>query len=313
MEKKLFVILIGLLLGAILISCNLSNLLNEQKGVQSSSIPLDKAIVGQWKLQSCEYKTSSGETGQDNSNSNIEFRESGQFLIMQRPLKNQNGFWYCGTWSYDGDRIVLGSTIAPCNCEEVKRAFFDDTIRKTGDRQMAQEIASGMCEPGAVAEYLWESTDFSVSGDTLNLVATPGSSIRQASGWEELRMVFKKVAEEPPKNDNPDKLIATKKMTATFIGFQQGDYLYAVVKSENGQEMAFMGGYSGESCFLANNKNETFTVIYDEMEIFLPEAGSYIPENIIKSIQTTSGKIWQKGKSDGNDCSQLIESHLIAQ
>lgn len=113
---------------------------------------------------------------------------------------------------------------------------------------------------------------------------------------------------------HPDKLVETKTMTGHLIGFQQGDYLHALIKTSEGRTEDFF--LNGEECFLALNKNEKITVRYDVVSRYFSEGGGYYPAQIMRSLQAKGQdyRAWQKSSKESDiDCSELIEKYTISE
>lgn len=93
----------------------------------------------------------------------------------------------------------------------------------------------------------------------------------------------------------PDRIIKTSKLQGYLDGFVAGDYHYAIIKSQNGKKYQFLVK-GNEDCFLDKNRKVKLWVEYQKVEHYFPEASSYQPVIIIKSIRTpkTTWKQWQR-------------------
>lgn len=76
--------------------------------------------------------------------------------------------------------------------------------------------------------------------------------------------------------DKTEKVKATKTITGKFVGFESGDYLHAVIKDSKGEEVDFFIGGLGLDFFLATHANKTGTFTYQEVEVYMEEAGGRI-------------------------------------
>ena len=115
---------------------------------------------------------------------------------------------------------------------------------------------------------------------------------------------------------HPDKKLESKKVTGRLLGYQEGDYAHASVRTERGGEQSFF--VDDEICFLALNREEVLVIEYDEIERFFPEGGGYFPANIIQSITTRAGeKHWIRNKSvkptaaEQKKCSRVLRITFI--
>jgi len=96
----------------------------------------------------------------------------------------------------------------------------------------------------------------------------------------------------------PDKLISTKTITGEFVGFQEGDYLHAIVRTAKGEIIGFFT--NGEECFLASNKDKKLIISYNMVKHYFPEGGDYFPASFITNIKTSDQKTtsWTKSTKD---------------
>lgn len=76
--------------------------------------------------------------------------------------------------------------------------------------------------------------------------------------------------------DKSEKVKSTKTITGKFVAFESGDYLHAVIKDSKGEEVSFFIGGVGMDFFLATHAKKTGTFTYQEVEVYMEEAGGRI-------------------------------------
>ena len=74
-------------------------------------------------------------------------------------------------------------------------------------------------------------------------------------------------AEQPP-----ETVRETKNLTGTFVGFEAGDYLHAVVRQTDGKTTSFFLD-RGMEIFLLDHKNQPLELTYQVVDTYIPEAG----------------------------------------
>ncbi|WP_310415603.1 hypothetical protein, partial [Chamaesiphon sp. OTE_8_metabat_110] len=82
----------------------------------------------------------------------------------------------------------------------------------------------------------------------------------------------------------PDKIIASKTITGYFTNFVWGDYFYAVIATNRGNQTFLVD--RDEDCFLAYHQKVRLKIRYDRLQRYIPQAGSYQPIDVIRNIQT---------------------------
>jgi hypothetical protein len=94
---------------------------------------------------------------------------------------------------------------------------------------------------------------------------------------------------------HPDRIVTSKKLVGRFSEFIWGDYLYAKIRAQTGEEISFMMD-KNESCFLAEYKETQLTIAYDAIERYIRQAGGYHRVNIIRAIETDGTNLakWQR-------------------
>ncbi len=71
----------------------------------------------------------------------------------------------------------------------------------------------------------------------------------------------------------PDRVRETKTITGSFVGFEAGDYLHAIVKRSNGERLSFFLMKPGIEYFLVLRKDEPLELTYQVVDTYIPEAG----------------------------------------
>jgi len=114
----------------------------------------------------------------------------------------------------------------------------------------------------------------------------------------------------------PDKRLGAVRVTGRLIGYQEGDYAHAIVRTERGGEQSFF--IDDEICFLASNRMELLAISYEEIERFFPEGRGYFPASVIRSISTMPGKQrWLREMSakptaaEQKQCARILRTTLV--
>ena len=71
----------------------------------------------------------------------------------------------------------------------------------------------------------------------------------------------------------PDRVRETQTITASFVGFEVGDYLHAIVRRPNGARVSFFLKPPGIEYFLVLRKDEPLTLTYQVVDTYIPEVG----------------------------------------
>ena len=102
-----------------------------------------------------------------------------------------------------------------------------------------------------------------------------------------------RLAERPAAH--PDRLVASKTLTGRFSTFVWGDYLYAKVRAETGEELLFRIERN-ENCFLAEHRAAQLAIAYKVVERFIPQSGKYHSVNLIQGIKTEQADLatWER-------------------
>ncbi len=89
---------------------------------------------------------------------------------------------------------------------------------------------------------------------------------------------------------------ATKTVRGTFLGFEVGDYVHAVIKDTKGQERSFYIGGPGLDFYLAKNVKKSGTFTFQVVNCFIEEAGGRMDIERMKSarIGSQSSEAWWK-------------------
>jgi len=166
----------------------------------------EEVLIGKWVMKSCSYKTADGQTGTDMSMPiTMEFRRDGKYLIFCDFSQQSGGptsLWECGSWTFPEAVVTLSDNIAPCNCEEARNAAFNDIMKGTGDRRMAEDAARRACDP-TTNELLGLDLDFSLNGNLLVVAAKADKMARELVGWTEITRTFEKVASDTASTESP--------------------------------------------------------------------------------------------------------------
>lgn len=93
-------------------------------------------------------------------------------------------------------------------------------------------------------------------------------------------------AQQKQKTDNKKDVVkATKTMKATFVGFETGDYIHAILKNAKGEEVTMFLGSPGVDFFLALHVNRPLTITYQEVSSYIEEAGGRMDIERISSAR----------------------------
>lgn len=89
---------------------------------------------------------------------------------------------------------------------------------------------------------------------------------------------------------HPDKIKKTKYVTGKLAGFEQGDYIHALVKPAKGEDLSFfIGGPESLSFFLAAHQGQQVKITYQEVSSWIEEAGGYTDIERVTAARTTAG------------------------
>lgn len=92
-----------------------------------------------------------------------------------------------------------------------------------------------------------------------------------------------------------DKVIATKSITASYVGAEIGDYNHAIFRTSDGKEIDFW--CSGEMVeFLDPYKGKQFGITYQITDRYIPEASKVQRIEVIKDakVGNHSFSAWKK-------------------
>ena len=89
---------------------------------------------------------------------------------------------------------------------------------------------------------------------------------------------------------------ATKTVRGTFLGFEVGDYVHAVIKDSKGQRRSFYIGGAGVDLYLSNHVKKSGTFTYQLVNCFMEEAGGRVDIERLQSakIGAQSSVTWWK-------------------
>lgn len=94
-----------------------------------------------------------------------------------------------------------------------------------------------------------------------------------------------------------DKVIATKSVTASYVGAEIGDYNHAIFRTGDGKEIDFW--CSGEMVeFLNKYKGKKIDITYEVTDTYIPEARRVQRIEVIKDakVENQSFSAWKKKK-----------------
>ncbi|MFP5284569.1 MAG: hypothetical protein ACLGI9_02415 [Thermoanaerobaculia bacterium] len=80
------------------------------------------------------------------------------------------------------------------------------------------------------------------------------------------------ISAEPSPEPAPATIRETKSLTGTFLGFEAGDYLHAVIRQPDGKTASFFLE-RGMELFLVDHRNEPLELTYQVVDTDVPEAG----------------------------------------
>lgn len=114
-------------------------------------------------------------------------------------------------------------------------------------------------------------------------------------------------------NSFNDKLLGSGQLQGQLLGFQQGDYIHAVVRSDEGKIIDFFVGIE-DGCFLAINKDNGLHIEYNNIERYFPEGQAYYPASVITEVKSADSDLssWQNQfnlQRDLKGCEDLIEKY----
>ena len=92
-----------------------------------------------------------------------------------------------------------------------------------------------------------------------------------------------------------DKVIATKSITASYVGAEIGDYNHAIFRTSDGKEIDFW--CSGEMVeFLTRYKRKQINITYQVIDTYIPEARGVQRIEVIKDakVGNQSFSTWKK-------------------
>jgi hypothetical protein len=101
----------------------------------------------------------------------------------------------------------------------------------------------------------------------------------------------------PSAQEPQDKVIATKSITASYVGAEIGDYNHAIFRTSDGKEVDFW--CSGEMIeFLNKYKGKQIDITYQITDTYIPEARGVQRIEVIKDakVENQSFSTWKKKK-----------------
>ena len=88
---------------------------------------------------------------------------------------------------------------------------------------------------------------------------------------------------------HPDKVRETKTIQGSFVSFEVGDYLHAMIRKSDGQKETFFLIKPGMEYFLVMHKGEPLALTYQIVDTYIPEAGGM--ETIKRLISAKAGNL----------------------
>ena len=98
---------------------------------------------------------------------------------------------------------------------------------------------------------------------------------------------------------SPETVRETKSLTGTFLGFEAGDYLHAVIRQPDGQTSSFFLE-RGMEIFLVDHRNEPLELTYQVVDTDVPEAGGVMTIERLSAIRAggqTFADWWKTAES----------------
>ena len=110
-----------------------------------------------------------------------------------------------------------------------------------------------------------------------------------------------------------DRVLDSGQLQGQLLGFQQGDYIHALVRSDQGKIMNFFVGLQ-DGCFLALNRDNDLHIEYDNIERYFPEGQGFYPASVITEAKTADSDLssWLQEfdlQRDLESCEDLIEKY----
>lgn len=104
-----------------------------------------------------------------------------------------------------------------------------------------------------------------------------------------------------------DVVLKTRMVRGTFVGFEVGDYVHAIVKGKDGNERSFFIGSPGLDYYLATKLDQEGSFTYQVVDSYIPEAGGRMrTERMIEAkVGKTGSKRWWKAKKAANTLEAL--------
>jgi hypothetical protein len=110
---------------------------------------------------------------------------------------------------------------------------------------------------------------------------------------------------------HPERVRETKTLKGSFVHFELGDYLHAIIRKADGQTMSFFLIKPGMEYFLVLHKNEPLVLTYQIVDTYIPEAGGM--ERIKRLVTAKAGNltysVWWKTIRTNFTMAQLGEKY----
>lgn len=88
-----------------------------------------------------------------------------------------------------------------------------------------------------------------------------------------------------PQHRIPDKVNSTRTLNGQFVGFEQGDYLHAVLRLKNGTTQSFFLNQPGMEYFLVTRRGQKMHCVYEVVDSYVQEAGGVVTMERLTAVQ----------------------------
>lgn len=106
-------------------------------------------------------------------------------------------------------------------------------------------------------------------------------------------------------------VLRTRYVSGTFLGFETGDYVHAIVKTGKSKERSFFIGGAGVDYFLATHVGERGTFTYEVVDSHIPEAGGRMrTERLVRAkFGSASSTSWWKRQTAAKPLEDLEKEY----
>ena len=108
-----------------------------------------------------------------------------------------------------------------------------------------------------------------------------------------------------------ERVLATKYITGTTVGFEMGDYQHVEILLTNGKKMSFFIFKPGLDFFLAVHKESKLQLTYEIANVNIPESGGLMKVERLVSAKagTVTYENWWKKMKAKHTMEQLINKY----